>query len=209
MAPFKYQSRAREFNEAYTKQVADDLERVREGMIAPRNMQRFSHGQRWRTKPVVLGDETGELTVHSFGIESPFEDIVSHDLVRFVLARRKLASGLSDELARTLYQAISQSTERSGNIATATPDQAPVESYLDAMEKIEFAIEESGEVSLPTTYMDPQRWAEIVAQLNDPSSEHHARWERIKAEKSLRARQRESERLAKFPAAWAEEYICE
>lgn len=107
----------------------------------------------------------------------------------------------------SLYQTISQSTEKSGNTVVATPEHSLAESFLAAIEKIEFGIDENGEVSLPQIHMGREAFEKTLASLEAQGPEFTARLEQVKAEKSERARLRENERIAKFPPAWQKDSL--
>ncbi|WP_455270676.1 hypothetical protein [Rhizobium herbae] len=202
VTPFKYRSRIREFSEAFTTQVAAELQKRRDELISPRNAQKFSHGRMWKTKPTEHGDDTGEMQAHSFELLSRFDDVVNHNLAKLVEARDRLVEGLMAQFQASLYQTISQSTEKSGNTVVVGPEQSPAEAFLAALEMIEFGIDESGEVSLPQFHMGREAMEKTIADLEAQGPEFTERVDKVKAEKSGLARQRESERLAKFPPAW-------
>ncbi len=202
MTPFRYRSRIKEFSEAFTKQVAAELQKRREELISPRNAQKFSHGRMWKTKPTEHGDEAGEMQAHSFEFLSRFDDVVNHDLAKFVEARNRLVDGLMGQFQASLYETISQSTEKSGNTVVLGPGQSLAEAFLAALEKVEFGIDENGEVSLPQFHMGREGIEKTMADIEAQGPEFTERVERVKAEKSDLARQRERERLAKFPPAW-------
>ncbi|MBB4215250.1 hypothetical protein FHT79_002419 [Rhizobium sp. BK212] len=202
MPPFKYRSRIREFNEAFTRQVAAELQKRRDELISPRNAQKFSHGRMWKTKPTEHGDEAGEMQAHSFELLSRFDDVVNHNLAKFVEARTRMVEGLMAQFQASLYQTISQSTEKSGNTVVMGPDRSPAEAFLAALEMIEFGIDENGEVSLPQFHMGREGFEKTMADLEAQGPEFTERVDKVKAEKSERAREREKERLAKFPPAW-------
>ncbi|WP_311272895.1 MULTISPECIES: hypothetical protein [unclassified Rhizobium] len=202
MTPFRYRSRIKEFSEAFTTQVAAGLQKRREELISPRNSQKFSHGRMWKTKPTEHGDEAGEMRAHSFEFSSRFDDVVNHDLAKFVEARNRLVEGLMRQFEASLYQTISQSTEKSGNTVALSAGQSLAEGFLAVLEKIEFGIDENGEVSFPQFHIGRESFKKTIADLEAQGPEFTNRVEQVKAEKSELARQRERERLAKFPAAW-------
>ena len=202
MTPFRYRSRIKEFNEAFNEQVAAKLQQRRDEFISPRNAQKFSHGRMWKTKPTEHGDEASEMQAHSVEFSSRFDDVINHDLTKFGQAKNRLVEGLMGQFQASLYQTISQSTEKSGNTVVASPGQSPAEAFLAALEMIEFGIDENGEVSLPQFHMGREGFEKTIADLKAQGPEFTERVERVKAEKSELARQRESERLAKFPPAW-------
>lgn len=202
MTPFRYRSRVKEFSEAFTKQVAAEMQKRREELVSPRNAQKFSHGRMWKTKPTEDGDEAGEMRAHSFEFLSHFDDVVNHDLAKFVEAKNRLVEGLMGQFQASLYQTISQSTEKSGNTVVLGPGQSPAEGFLAALEKIEFGIDDNGEVSLPQFHMGPEAFEKTIVDLEAQGPEFTERVERVKAEKSELARQRERERLGNFPPAW-------
>jgi hypothetical protein len=202
VTPFRYRSRIKEFNEAFTKQVGAELQKRREEFISSRNVQKFSHGRMWKTKPSEHGDEAGEMQALSFEMLSRFDDVVNHDLSKFVEARNRLVVGLMEQFQVSLYQTISQSTEKSGNTVAVGPGKSPAEAFLAALRMIEFGIDENGEVSLPQIHMGRDAFKKTVVDLEMQGPEFKERVEQVKAEKSELARQRERERLAKFPPAW-------
>ena len=202
MTPFRYRSRIKEFNEAFTKQVGVEFQKRRDELISPRNAQKFQHGRTWKTKPTEHGDDAGEMQAHSFEFLSRFEDIVNHDLAKFVETRKRLVEGVMAQFQTSLYQTISQSTEKSGNTVVVGPGQSPADAFLAALEMIEFGIDENGEISLPQFHMGPEAVEKFVADLEAQGPEFTERVEQVKAEKSELAKQRESERLAKFPPPW-------
>ncbi|NOV21854.1 hypothetical protein E5S70_38885 [Ensifer adhaerens] len=156
----------------------------------------------WKTKPTDHGDDAGEMQAQSFELLSRFDDVVNHDLAKFVEARNHLVDGLMAQFQASLYQTISKSTEKSGNTVVVGPGQSPAEAFLAALEMIEFGIDENGEVSLPQFHMGREGIEKTIADLEAQGPEFTERVEQVKAEKSELARQRESERLAKFPPPW-------
>lgn len=202
MTPFRYSRRIKEFNEAFVQHVSTELQKRRDELVSPRNVQKFSHGRMWKTKPTDYGDDSGEMRAHSFEFTSSFDDVVNHDVAKFFHARSRLVEGLMAQFQASLYQTISQSTEKSGNTVAVGPGQSPAEVFLAALEMIEFGIDENGEVSLPQFHMGREGIEKIIADLEAQGPEFTERVEQVKAEKSELARQRESERLAKFPPAW-------
>lgn len=209
MTPFRYRSRTKEFSEAFAKQVAAELEKRRDELISPRNAQKFSHGRMWKTKPTEHGDDTAEMQAHSFELLSRFDDVLNHDLAKLVEARKRLVEGLMAQFQAALYQTIGQSTEKSGNTVVVGPGQSPAEGFLAALEMIEFGIDENGEVSLPQFHMGREGIKKLLADLEAQGPEFTQRVEQVKAEKSELAKQREAERLAKFPPAWEGDSLCE
>jgi hypothetical protein len=202
VTPFLYRSRSKEFNEAFTRQVAADLQKRRDQLISPRNAQKFQHGLTWKTKPTEHADDAGEMTAHSVEVLSHFDDVVNHDLAKLVKTKNSIVEGLMAQLRASLYQTISQSTERTGNIIVVGPDQSPAAGFLAALEMIEFGIDENGEVSLPQIHLGREAYEKTIADIEAQGPEFTERVNQVKAEKSQLARQRESERLAKFPPAW-------
>ena len=207
MTPFRYRSRIKEFNEAFTKQVAAELQKRHDELISPRNMQKFPHGLRWQTKPTDHGNDAGEMQPHSFEFSSRFDDVVNHDLTKFIEVRNRLVEGLMAQLGASLYQTISQSTEKSGNTVVVGPEMSPAEAFLAALEMIEFGIDENGEVSLPQFHMGRKAFEKTIVDLKAQGPEFTERVEQVKDEKSELARQRDRERLAKFPPAWEEDSL--
>lgn len=202
MTPFRYRSRAKDFEEALTRQVAAELRHRQDDFISPQNIQRFSHGRSWKTKITETGDDGGEMRLHSFELQSHFDNVVNHDLSKFLYLKKQLVEGMTEQFQRSMYQTISESTIKSGNRISAGSDQSPAETFLAALEMIEFGVDENGDVSLPQFHGSREFIDNMIADLRAKGPEFEQRIEQVKAEKFELARQRESERLSKFPVAW-------
>lgn len=198
MTPFSFARRAADFDKEVLVVAKDELDRVRDTMIPTENTQRFNHGRRWVTKPGTGGDESGEMEKHGFEFETRFEDIVAHKLAIIPEFRHNLSDTMERQFRQTMYQTIERSTNASGNVVDMNDQNSVAEAFLEVLRKIEFAVDANGNVSLPEIHLHPDTAKKLLASAEAQPPEFHAEVERVKAEKTQKALERERDRLAKF-----------
>jgi hypothetical protein len=69
------------------------------------------------------------------------------------------------------------------------------------LKKVEFGVDREGNVCLPEMHVAPDMAEKIVNELKSQPPEYSAEVERLKAERSEQALQKEAERKAKFKVA--------
>ncbi|MEI4484479.1 MULTISPECIES: hypothetical protein [unclassified Phyllobacterium] len=199
LGAFEFATRINEFDEAWTRQLQNQMKRVRDKVVPERNTQRFSHGRTWRTAPSNGGDEEGELSMHSTELQLKFEDIVSHNLSSLPALQSALVADLERQFMGSLYETLGRSTEKTGNVVRANEHHSMADAFLEILRKIEFGVNQDGEISLPELHLGHEAHVKMMASLSEQGVEFHEEVERIKAYKSAAALDRERERLAKFP----------
>lgn len=201
LTPFPLRARALDFDAAVTKQLQSELKRLQGEVIPKRNTQHFSHGRNWQTMPAVNGDETGEMQRHSFEFSTRYEDVVARNLDILSNFRRQISEAMNRQFMELLYDTIGRSTEKSGNVVNATEYESMAKAFLATLSKIEFAVDEDGNVNIPEFHLGAQAHAKLIASLEEQGPEFQAEVERIKAEKIAKAREYERERIAKFSSS--------
>lgn len=163
----------------------------------PRNVDSFSHGISWRTHS---GDEeakqTSTMTKHSVEVSMKFEEIVGQHLEVLPSTIHSIVGGMGSQLMQGLYSAVSESTERIGNVVSAGQFESPIEAFLAMIQKVKFGVNEAGEVSLPDIHVGPENPLKQLIESAGP--EFQSRLNNVISQKSAEAFEEERQRLSRF-----------
>ena len=111
-----------------------------------------------------------------------------------------LTEQLQRQFSQMMYATMGEACEVSGNTVSAANAGSFPAGFMEAMRKIEFGVDREGNVSLPAIHVGSNA-EKMIAELEAQPPEYHEEIERLKAEKSAAALQREKERKAKFRRA--------
>jgi hypothetical protein len=159
------------------------------------NMLHYSHGIRWKN-PANDFAEDGEMESMTAEYSIQFQRIVDGDLTLMTESIDSIAKQMSDGFIKKMYETMSDACDRSGNVVSG---KAFPESFLEALEKIEFSVDKNGEVQLPSFHHAGS--SSQIEQLQGQSQEFHDKVEEVKARKSAAAEERERERLGRYKVA--------
>lgn len=166
--------------------------------LSSRNIHRFKHGKQW-THPGSPLIEPGEFQQHSTSAETRFEDIASHNLSVVTEFIAQITSGLHAEFMKTMYATVTEACDRSGNTVDMKRDNKTLpESVYLMLEKLEFGVDDDGNVSLPQIHAHPDMVRRLIEVERDATPEFQARIKALIEQKSEDARAKESQRRAKF-----------
>jgi hypothetical protein len=195
--PFPQPARARAVERAILGVVRDAHTQKVLSTLNPRNVQRMHHGITWRTHSGdASAKEPSDMKEHSVEQVVKFEDVVAHKLSIVPMTIRAIIQAMSDQLMKTMYSTVSESTERSGNVVDAREAGSLEQAFLEMLRKIEFGVDEAGQVSLPEIHLAPGN--PLLDQLKKAGPEFEAQVDAIINEKRAKALERERERLSKF-----------
>ena len=199
--PLRFSSQLREFEGALHEDTATAIREQRKVVLPGDNVYGYTHGRRWRTTTIETNNnsEEGVMQEHSTEIEIPFQSIVDNDLGILERYQAQLVSGIIQELMRTIYQAISESTEKTGNTVGGGEGGFKADHFLEMLEKIEFGVDRNGKVSFPEIHAGPELVKKIMHELTSQGAKFEARVQELISKKSKAALEREDERKARFP----------
>lgn len=197
--PFPAGRTARDVAQAMIRTVRDvHMQNVMK-TLNPRNVQRLYHGVTWRTHS---GDASAKQpsTMKQHQIEHlvKFEDVVAHRLEIIPLGIRSIVGGMQDQLMSQLYSTMHESTEKSGNVVSAGEVGSNTLAFLEMLKKIEFGVDEAGQVTLPELHLAPGN--PLFEQLQKAGPEFEAEVDKVIQQKSAKALERERERISRFKA---------
>lgn len=199
--PFSLAPRVSEFDQALFEDIASSLDEKRCEIIPRENVMGYSHGTRWRARTTGNSEENedGEMKVHSSEVSVPFQEIVDNNLDALAQYRRTIIDGVMQEFMNTLYQTISQSTDKTGNVVNANGGPFQAEQFIEMLEKIEFGVDRNGNVSFPEIHAAPELAQRMLQELSSQGPEFEQRVQEITKRKSEAALAREEDRKSRFP----------
>tara|TARA_A100001391_G_C5050876_1_gene273402 strand:- start:510 stop:1115 length:606 start_codon:yes stop_codon:yes gene_type:complete len=194
-------SQLSEFDAALSDDVAAAMREQRRSVFSGNNVYSYSHGTRWHSRSTEesADDEDDEMQVHSMEVRVTFEEIVANDvgaLSRYVNA---VVSGMMQELMRAMYQALNESTEKTGNVVNAKGGGFKAEQFIEMLEKIEFGVDRNGNVSFPEIHAGPELAEKMLKELSAQGPGFEERVRKITQKKSQAALEKEGERKSRFP----------
>lgn len=160
------------------------------------NTLHFTHGQKWTNRTAPYSRE-GEFQLHSAEWATPFQELVDGDLTLIVRFVQRMSTELQSQFMKMLYSTIGEACEVTGNTVSAKVARSLPAAFLEMFRKIEFGVGRDGSVSLPEIHIgfEPQK---LIAELDAQPPEYQAEIERLKAEKTAAALERERLRKTRF-----------
>jgi hypothetical protein len=186
---------------AFSKSVATFLAAIQKAIVSkylrPENMHRLRHGGTW-IHPGLPHAVNAGLEQHSFVAEIPFEDLVNHDLGVIDRFAQKLAEDMERQFAQMMYSSVSAACDQTGNTVDAKAAGSTLDAFAEMLEKIQFAADKFGKVSLPDIHAGPEAAASLKKALDSAPPAFQRRIQEIKSRKIAEALDREAERKARF-----------
>jgi len=199
--PFCLTDKISDFEEAIAEDIRAAIREERKTIISSDNVFGYTHGKQWRTRIPEDGDESesGKMRAHTSEVEIPFQEIVDNDLGALARYKASVVNGLMQEFMSTMYETISESTQKSGNIVKSGGGGFRAEQFIEMLEKIEFGVDRNGNVSLPQIHAGPELVRQMLQELSAQGPEFEKRVQEIIQRKAAAALEREDERKSKFP----------
>lgn len=180
--------------ESMTKLLSESQRRRTESILSPHNMLHYSHGLKW-SHPADPNDEPGKMESHSAEVSLPFSRLVCGDLALITEAIDGMSEEFHNQLMQSMYSLVNRTCEKTGNSVKASQANFP-DAFEKMLERIEFGVDQYGEVSLPTVHTADAKW--MMQALESQPDEYHQRIQKLIERKSLEAREQETARKKKF-----------
>lgn len=183
---------------AFSKQVSASVQQKNAPYFNSENILEFTHGRRWENPANSVGEKSSEVTQHSFQMDIHIKEVVAGN--PFVVFERVelAATAMHDSMEKSLFAKLYESTAKSGNTVRADMNNNFPEAFMKLMEKMEFSIDEAGELQMPTLFVAPGQMDQLQKQMATAGSDYEQKVETMKAQKKQEAVQREQDRLSKF-----------
>jgi len=199
--PFRLSLKSSEFDRACNEDLATKLKEQTRLVISGENALGFSHGTKWRTRTAENNGvaDDGKMQLHSSEVAIPFQEVVDNDLSSLARYQNTIISGMMQGFMNSLYQTISATTEKTGNVVDAKGGGFKAEQFVEMLEKIEFGVDKEGSVSMPEMHVGPGMAERMLQELYSQGSKFEEHVQGIIKRKSEAALAREEKRKSKFP----------
>lgn len=195
--PFHFPTVEAEFMAGFASAIGENVRVLGERYMSPVNVLKFSHGRTWEAPANVLGDRTGELKEHGTETALNLKDIAAGKIETVFLAVSQATADMSNQMERLLIETMINSTEKSGQIVDGAHKTFP-ESMYEILEMMELPLDEKGELSMPTMFIDPSQSEVLESQIKSAGASFEERLSALKDKKKLEAQERERRRLDRF-----------
>ncbi len=138
------------------------------------------------------------MAVHEHVAEINFVDIIDHKLTVMNEFTSGIISAMTDGMMRSMYQTVSEASEKSGNVVKASEVGSPAMSFLQALKNIQFGVDRKGNVSRPEFHLGTEVFESIQADAERLGAEFKNEVDRVTKQKEEEALAREATRVAKF-----------
>lgn len=187
------------FDNAYMRMMRELHKRQTSMYIKEDNVLHYQHGANW-IRSAREGHEGPQMQTFSTEWSMPFQSIVDHDLSLIESGLWNAVNELSAQFAESIYHVVGAAAERVGNVVSNTETGSTAKSFLEMLKRIEFGVDRDGNVSLPEMHVGSNMAEKLINELKSQPPEFSEEVERVKAERSNLALQKEAERKAKFRA---------
>jgi hypothetical protein len=189
-------SNAKKFSAEMQSFVQVNVHASLEHIVAEENKLWLRHGHSWGQ--VTSGSTKNELKATSAEGQVQFEAIKKNEVSALADAIVHMVTSMSAQITTDIYQSISAAAESVGNVVSTSAAGSTPAAFLEMMKKIELSVDRDGRVQLPSLHLGPEQAEKLIAELQKQPPEFKAEFERVKAEKSAAALEREQQRLNKF-----------
>jgi len=167
-----------------------------EDMIAEENKLWLRHGHSWGQ--VTSNSTQNELKATRAEGQVQFDAIRKNEVSALADATAHMINSMAGQIKTDIYQSISAAAESVGNVVSTSAAGSTPAAFLEMIKKIEFSVGRDGKVQLPALHLGVGQAEKLIAELEKQPPEFRAEFERVKAEKSAAALEREQQRLSKF-----------
>lgn len=188
------------FDRAFTDVLSSFKRGGMTSMLGEQNIQRFSHGRRWRHR---TADRTSQGEMRTLAVEwsCPYQSVIDGDLDLIPQSFLTIISQMNEAQQRMIYQTLSDVCEENGQTVDAATLESNAAAFLEMLNRVEFSVDRQGNVSLPEIHAGEAAAKAMIKTLEAQPPEFSAEVERIKAEKTEAALARERERKGRFKSA--------
>lgn len=196
--PFTFSEEIYSFDKSFTRLLGKVVENEQLQFISIENIQGYSHGINWQSHYASDPNEVSVMQKHSHEISIKFEDVINNEISVIRQTLQSLVQQMTSTFMRIMYEAVHESTEKTGNVVSAVGSGSYSAAFLEMLEKIEFGVDRDGNPTLPEIHAPPGVAEKIFAELSSQGPEFETKVEQIKKQKMHAAIEREEARRSKF-----------
>lgn len=166
-------------------------------LVSDENVHSFRHGRRWL---MLRENEAEESSFKEVGVELTieYEKILNNEMSHFFDFLDKFIEGFTSQTTQRLFQVVSDSCEKVGNIVNRKEFMSDAEAFIEMIEKVELFVGDDGQVHLPQIHMGEGMAEHFVKNLELHGEELKQKVEEIIEEKTKSAFEKDKRRKDKF-----------
>lgn len=196
----------KEFDDAITRAASDIVHRRNSTYIAEENVLQYRHGSQWSHVNAENGKEnTGTFVSHSAEFSMRIERLIEQDTSAIAEFIDTMSATLHGQFARSLFQMVSEETEKIGNFVEIGPkasdsnsDDAMHDGFIEMLEKLELGVSRYGSVTYPTMFVHPSN-KRVLDLIGKPiSADRQRKLDDLNYAAEMSAISQESRRLSRY-----------
>jgi hypothetical protein len=193
---FSFDEEVKAFRRSETDVMRQMQQKFINERISTNNQERYTHGHSWvhRANQEIA---PGAINLLSAEFTIKFRDVVQGNLDIIPTTLIQAVASLNRQLMESLYKTLSDACDKTGNVVSTKETGSFAASFMEMFSRIDFGVDHDGNVSLPEIHTgeDP---AKLIAELEAQPPEFHAEFQRLKAEKTEQALEKEALRKSRF-----------
>jgi hypothetical protein len=195
--PYGFPQETKLFAKEVMRELARKMEELRAVLFSARNIMHYNHGTTWRALHSFEPERPGELQEASAEMIVKYEEVLAGDYGLMEAKIHELATKMNDVVVRGAFREIERVTAETDQVVVHKKGNNPVDSFIEVIQKIEFGVDESGQISRPHLVTGPNN--PMLEALKVMTDEQKKKIEEITRVKEAAALAKERERKAKFP----------
>lgn len=197
--PFNYNDESAEFSNALISLMQKAHRKQISQYVSDDNVHKFYHGKGW-VRVSNNDSEASSLQSLSVTLTIEKENILRNDASKLFAFMNEFIDGFTSQMVGNLFATASNACEKTGNVVNMSDHTSQADAFLDMLKKIEFSVDENGQVSLPSIHVGPSAAGPLIKELESQPQSFHDEVKLVKKQKSESAIEREKLRLSKFKA---------
>lgn len=187
-----------EFDLAWARLGQALIEAKMSHLVSWRNALTFQHGHGWEFLREDASTGRGGLIRSTADVDIEHQAQVNNDVVAYRAALNSFADQFVAQMSRRAYEAVSEAAEEVGNVVSAADAGSLPQAFLAMIEKVEFGVDESGQVTPPAIHASPEAADKMMRELAAQGPEFEKQVEAVTQRKKQEALDREAARLARY-----------
>jgi hypothetical protein len=199
--PFAATRNCKEFMHELMQSVVNQYGKKVTELIPRENIQSFYHGMNWsfqQENAAGYTTQTGELQKQGTTVRLAIDRIREHDISLLPEFLNATVEDMQQQMQERLFSMLDKVTQMTGQVTAVPKGGSIAQAALDALEKIQLSVDEDGNVSLPTLYLNPASYEKMANEITAIPSAQSGAAKKVIEKKKAEAVVREQERLSRY-----------
>lgn len=196
--PFTFADEVEQNEEVFASLLQEAVRARNSHFMSSENTLAYSHGQAWRSHESYQPDTVVQMTTLASEMSLDFDAVISGDLTIMLEKFTAAAESLHSAMMRHMYQTISDVCDAEGQSVRKLPETSIADSFLEALQKIEFGVDRDGKVVIPSIHAGKEMAQRMLTELQNAGPEFEQKVKLLREEKEREALRKEEQRRARF-----------